>query len=272
MMVSRDTADAGSHEFDWPVAYEAELLLRTHVEAFLARNSVARVLASRMLAETGTDFYEWVDHFSAGGEYVAELLRLGFAEDDVIAAAGTKVFHHPRAMMPRVLVTQAGTVDGAPASLTIQPESVVDFAARNNVQAEVRGTFGARLRQIDVASENGACFRAVERLAERGFQIEPTLAVPASSLQLVQELWRMRRRDFDDDAAAWRTHSIFRPRHSPWSARRWRATFSSRRNAHFGSCAMAPHGSKNTARICWDWVGETTTITRSAVHAPGSRT
>ena len=65
---SSETA-LGSHEaptvskrFDWPLANGAEDLLRAHSEAFLERNTFARVLADRMRDETGTDFFEWIDH------------------------------------------------------------------------------------------------------------------------------------------------------------------------------------------------------------------
>ncbi len=54
-------ADA-AQTFDWPLAYEAEQFLRRHVRAFLDRNSFARRLMADMRDQTGTDFFEWIDH------------------------------------------------------------------------------------------------------------------------------------------------------------------------------------------------------------------
>ena len=48
--------------FDWPLAQEAEDFLRGRIDSFLEHNRSARHLAKRMREETGTDFFEWVDH------------------------------------------------------------------------------------------------------------------------------------------------------------------------------------------------------------------
>src|SRR5438128_1959244 len=57
-------AAGSSHEqqFDWPLAYEAETWLRERIGAFLESNRSAHRLAERMRGETGTDFFEWIDH------------------------------------------------------------------------------------------------------------------------------------------------------------------------------------------------------------------
>ena len=51
-----------SDQFDWPLAYDAEKLLRRRMESFLECNGLARQWAGRMRQETGTDFFEWIDH------------------------------------------------------------------------------------------------------------------------------------------------------------------------------------------------------------------
>ena len=60
------------HEFDWPLAYEAEKLLRRFIRSFLEHNEVASQLARDLRQRTGTDFYEWVDHFSLETEHAEE--------------------------------------------------------------------------------------------------------------------------------------------------------------------------------------------------------
>ena len=194
-------ANSENNAFDWPLAYEAEAFLRAQIAAFLAQNTTARQLAARMAAETGTDFYEWVDHVTLAPKFTDELASLGLVEEHVLAPSGWRVFHHPRAMMPRVVLAAEGSRDSAPATLAIRPESIVDFVARNNLGTSISGGFGARLRQVEVSNEGGCSFRAVERLAYRGFLTENAPASFTASLQHTRELWRTRQRNFPDDAA-----------------------------------------------------------------------
>ena len=90
------------HEFDWPLAYEAEKLLRRFIRSFLEHNEVASRLARDLRQRTGTDFYEWVDHFSLDTEHAEELQAVGLIREAVEAPTGTEVYYHPRAMMPRI--------------------------------------------------------------------------------------------------------------------------------------------------------------------------
>ena len=190
--------------FDWPLAYEAEQQLRRHVEAFLQRNGFARRLAGRMRDETGTDFYEWVDHIIVTSEQGAALRTVGLVEEKVPAPAGLTVLHHPRAMMPRVLLRTGGAAEGAeaaPAVLAVRPESLVDFLARHDVAAPIHGEFGARLRRALVAEEQGTRCEAVERLGWRGFTPEAPAPGRAAAIVKARELFHTRKRDFADDAA-----------------------------------------------------------------------
>ena len=114
--------------FDWPLCYAVEQLVGGYVEAFLLRNSFARRLAERMRDETGTDFFEWVDHLVLAPEHAEALRAAGFAEDETAeAAAGTTVLWHPRAMMPRVLLRENAGQGAVPSALAIRPEVLADF-------------------------------------------------------------------------------------------------------------------------------------------------
>ena len=88
--------------FDWPLAFPAEKLLVEYIGNFLARNSCAKKLAARMRAETGTDFFEWVDHLVLLPDDEAAVRAVGFVTDEVEAAPGDLVLHHSRATLPRV--------------------------------------------------------------------------------------------------------------------------------------------------------------------------
>ena len=200
MVTPSASPGAPGSSFDWPLAYDAEQRLSRFIEAFLLRNGFARKLAGRMRDETGTDFYEWVDHLVLAPEHGAELRAAGLVEAKVAAPAGVTVLYHPQAMMPRVLLRTGGSVGGVPAMLAVRPESLVDFIAAHDLGALPEGEFGARLRRALVAEENGTRFEAVERLGGRGFTVDAPAPGLAAAIVKARELFRARQRHFANDA------------------------------------------------------------------------
>ncbi|MEY3774254.1 MAG: hypothetical protein RLZZ129_1034 [Verrucomicrobiota bacterium] len=188
---------AATGAFDWPLAYEAEHFLRDELARLLAQHAGARRLAARMRDETGTDFYEWVDHvvMSPGREEAMRAVGLCAAEDE--APAGTVVWHHPRAMMPRVLVRTGN----GPAVLAVKPEKLDDFLGVQKIIARIEGGLGARLRRAVISEENGVRLEAIERLGYRGFVTDRPGVDFAAQVAQVRALFRGRLRDFADDAA-----------------------------------------------------------------------
>jgi hypothetical protein len=185
--------------FDWPLAYQAESLVRDFISAFLRKNSAAETLAKEMSEKTGTDFLEWVDHFTLAFEHEEELRDAGFIDERVRAEAGQKVLYHPRAMLPRVLLQPAGSLSSIPVKLAIRPESVVDFVARHQLSEKIQGAFGDRLREVVISTDQGHTFTAIERLAYRDFVKSEYVAGFAAEVVAVRELWRSRKRDFSND-------------------------------------------------------------------------
>jgi hypothetical protein len=200
MVTLAASSETPGSSFDWPLAYDAEQRLGRFIEAFLLRNGFARKLAGRMRDETGTDFYEWVDHLVLAPEHGAELRAAGLVEEKVAAPAGVTVLYHPKAMMPRVLLRTGGSVDGVPAVLAVRPESLVDFLAAHDLGSLPEGEFGARLRRALVAEENGTRFEAIERLGWRGFTVEAPAPGVAAAIVKARELFRARRRHFVSDS------------------------------------------------------------------------
>jgi hypothetical protein len=180
--------------FDWPLCYEAESVVGGFITRFLERNDFARRLAERMRDETGTDFFEWVDHLVLAPKQAEALRRAGFVEENVEAPASTTVLWHPRAMMPRVLLR-----NDSPDALAIRPEVLADFVAAHDLGVEIEGGFGARLRRALIDEENGTALFAVERLGYRGFLVREPMAEFVRGVLRARELWRTRRRDFATD-------------------------------------------------------------------------
>ncbi len=189
-----------SPKFDWPLAYEAERLIGRCIEAFLQHNGFARRLADRMRDETGTEFCEWTDHLTLSPGDASGLRAAGFVEENVPARAGVMVLHHPKVIMPRVIVRENGSRDSVPAALAIRPETLPDFLARHDLDGPIEGDYGARLRRASVSEENGTRLFAVERLGYRGFLVEEPAPGFGAAVINARELFRMRRRHFADDA------------------------------------------------------------------------
>jgi hypothetical protein len=195
----KPAAPAGA--FDWPLCYEAERIVRDHLAQARARNSFIATLADRMADETGTDFFEWVDHLVLPSQHAASLRAAGFTGEKVEAPAGTTVLWHPRAMMPRILLRDgAKPADDAPSEIAIRPEVLADFLAAHDLEAKIEGAFGARLRRAKINEKGGVTLVAVERLGHRGYVVhEPSVEFVRGALA-ARELWRTRKRDFPNDA------------------------------------------------------------------------
>src|ERR1700743_317200 len=185
--------------FDWPLAYQAESLVRDFISAFLRKNSAAETLAKEMSENTGTDFLDWVDLFTLAPKHEGARGEAGFIDEPVRAEGGQRVLYHPRAMLPRVLVQSAGSLNSVPVKLAIRPESVVDFLARRQLSEKVQGEFGDRLREVFISAEQGHTFTAIERLAYRDFVKSENVPGFAAEVIAVRELWRSRKRDFPND-------------------------------------------------------------------------
>ena len=195
-MCATPSAEKSASSFDWPLCYDAERLVGGFVETFLRRNTFARRLAERMRDETGTDFFEWVDHLVLAPEHMDSLLAAGFVEEKVEVREGGIVFWHPRAMMPRVILRADAEHGMGPPALAIRPEVLTDFLAAQDLDAAIEGAWGARFRRALVNEENGTKFFAVERLGWRGFVGREPEAKFVSGALRARELWRTRKRDF----------------------------------------------------------------------------
>jgi hypothetical protein len=148
-----------------------------------------------MRAETGTDFFEWVDHLTLSAQEEKPLKDLGFVPDAVEIASGEVVLHHPRATLPRILLTK-----GSRAQLAVKPEFVADFVAAHSLPGPIEGAPCARLRRVLVNEQDGARFEAVERNCYRGFVVAPFHAADLKNFVEARELWRTRRRHGVADA------------------------------------------------------------------------
>jgi hypothetical protein len=193
-----DVSNSKAGEFDWPLAYEAEAFLRKRVALFLEQNSFAGELSERMRNDTGTDFFEWIDHLVLSPDEEQGLREARFSLDaNADTVDGESVYEHPRATLPRVLL-RIGPRD-YPSLVALRPEFIADFVSRHNLSKEPEGEPFSRYRRVLVTEENGTQLEAVERRSYRGFVPAPLGAPELTSIIKAKELWRTRPRLFNDD-------------------------------------------------------------------------
>jgi len=186
--------------FDWPLAYDGEKFIRHRLTDFLVRNSFARQLAARMHEETGTDFFEWVDHLVLSPDDETMLVKAGFVHDKKAETPhGEVVLEHPQATLPRVLLRRAKS---NPSVVAIKPEFVADFIAANNLSGVPEGEPRSRYRRVVVAEEKGTRLEAVERRAYRGFVPAKLKSGELAAIVKAKELFSTRPRLLADDAEA----------------------------------------------------------------------
>ncbi|MGH7980813.1 MAG: hypothetical protein ACREE6_15655, partial [Limisphaerales bacterium] len=186
--------------FDWPLAYEGEKFIRARLDQFLANNSFARRLAARMRHETGTDFFEWVDHLVLSPDDETALVKAGFVHDRAAAMKERPrdvVLEHPYATLPRVLLRRG---KANPGLVAIKPEFLADFIAANHLTAEPEGEPRSRYRRVVVSVENGAQLEAIERRAYRGFTPAKLKTGELAAILKVAELFKIRPRHPEKDA------------------------------------------------------------------------
>ncbi len=118
--------------------------------------------------------------------------------DEVEAAPGDLVLHHPRATLPRVII-RAGQKQN-PSVLALRPEFVADFIARHNLPGQIEGEPFSQFRRVLVNEENGTRVEAVERRAYRGFLTAPLKPGQLPVILKAKEIWKTRQRFFANDA------------------------------------------------------------------------
>ena len=186
------TLSSAPKTFDWPLAYEAENFLRERIAQFLTRNSFAQKLSERMRDETGTDFFEWVDHLVLNAADEKQLRELGFVPDKVETPGGELILHHPRATLPRVILDK--NVQQNPAVVALKPEFIADFISAHSLTSKIDGDPLSQYRRAVVTDEKGSRLEVVERNSYRGFVPGVLDGKTAKNIVRARDLWRTRPR------------------------------------------------------------------------------
>ena len=188
--------------WEWRRYPEAETLVVDRVTRFVQAMPQVQALQAALLARTSSRLVDWLDHLVlAGGDVPrGQLADLGFeVEDDVPTGAGDTAYHHPGAILPR-LVLRPGTAmaPGEVVAAAIQVENAHHFLMTHHVATSIEGTPLSPYRRARVWQADGREFLVVERRGHRGFV---PLDMPPDYAQRylrAVERWATRPRRFDD--------------------------------------------------------------------------
>ena len=197
-IANNSEANYAPENFNWPLAYEAENFLREQIAAFLGQNKCATELTARMQNETGTDFFEWIDHLVLSPSDENALRKAGFENDNVESLNGDVVLRHPRATLPRVLLRPGD--QRKPSVIALRPEFIADFLHAHHLSAAPEGEPFSRYRRVLISEENGTRLEAVERRAYLGYLPAPLKSDELRNIVKAKELWRTRTRQFANAA------------------------------------------------------------------------
>jgi hypothetical protein len=118
-------AQDGSRKYDWKIHPQAEAFLELRVSDFLKQNRAAREISDRMLNETSTRFFDWIDHIVIPNEMISvdTLTDLDFKHvKGVMTPRGAKAYTNDESTLFPVLLSP-----GSHTRVVLKPEILGHF-------------------------------------------------------------------------------------------------------------------------------------------------
>ena len=157
-----------NEEFDWQRCPNVARLVTKRVDEIVSEIRFASCLQQRMKNETGTRFFDWVDHLCLPFEdpFSESIEELGYARTE--HDGEQEVWRHPEAMMPAIRFREQSTVD-----VWLKVESVSDFLQAHDLNdVGFMGEPTACIQKAIVAREANCRLAVIERHGTAGFQWE----------------------------------------------------------------------------------------------------
>ncbi|MBA3957771.1 MAG: hypothetical protein H0X51_05180 [Parachlamydiaceae bacterium] len=185
--------------FQWQCHPKSEALLSHIVEESCRQNPFIEEFRQKLLLETSTRLFDWLDHVSVGyaQQLEKELEEDGFKTESVTATY--RILRHPGAQFPRVVMHEN---EQAGVSLALTVDSIADFLMANNLTGHIEGDFLSFYRRCCISTESGVSLFVVERRGTATMEPSHTEQNYVNHYMEASELWQTRARDmFNDDEA-----------------------------------------------------------------------
>lgn len=185
--------------YQWQRHPQAEQLILSIIEKATQANTFIDDLQTELLKHTSTRIMDWLDHVIVGySESLANALESsGYVSDH--ATPSYRVFHHPGAQLPRIVVRDH---DQPVVGLAISVDSIADFLMVRGMQGWIEGSPLSGYRRCCVSTDNDVSLWVVER---RGIEpMEPTYPDEGYLERYLEatEKWQTRPRNLEDEDEA----------------------------------------------------------------------
>ncbi len=154
MMTEKSTAG-------WIRYPDAEDFVATLLEHFVEALPPARVLATDLLARTGCQLIDWLDHLilADGDRPLGQLTDLGFEPEGVSADPGDTVYYHPGAIFPRIVLrSEGGAEPGKVLAVAVQVEDISYFQMTHHISVPIEGSLLSPYRRSRIWQSDGGSF------------------------------------------------------------------------------------------------------------------
>lgn len=185
--------------FSWKCEPQAEALIQGVLDAAAAENQDIAHLQDELVKHTSSRLFDWLDHVIVGftPEFESRLEEAGFVPEN--ATPTYRVFHHPAAQLPRVVVHDH---DHPIVGVAVSVESIADFLMIRGQAGWIEGSPLSGYRRCQVSTDNGVSLWAIER---RGtLTMEPTYLNGDYLTKYIdcREKWETRSRNLEDEEEA----------------------------------------------------------------------
>ena len=190
--------------FEWLRHADADHFAAERLASLVTAMPAVHALAADLLARTGNRLADWLDHLilADGDRARRQLANLGFEREEVPAEPGDLVYHHPGAVLPRI-VLRSGTsaAPGSTIAAAVQVEEIGSFLMAHGLSISIEGTPLGPYCRARLWQESGCELLAVERRGHPGFV--PTTMPPDYPGHYLRafERWSTRPRLFADERA-----------------------------------------------------------------------
>jgi len=182
--------------FQWECQPKAEELLTTILRSCCDKNQFLKNLEENISEKTSSRLFDWIDHIEVGySDQLSQALdATGFVSE--VATPLYRVFHHPGAKLPLVMVKdQSHPFVG----IGILVDSIADFLMCHGLSSWIEGSTLAPFRRASVSKEQGVFVYVVERRGVLSMEPVNYREGEVDKILGCYEKWQARPRDQDDE-------------------------------------------------------------------------
>lgn len=189
---------------DWRCYPEVEKFIDETLSQFMADWPFIRALQQNLLLKTSTRLQDWIDHlvFTASDDLIRQLQNFGFQLENVPTSAAQQIYHHPKAIFPRIILEKSNNKSPSYLSgIALITENITLFLNAVGVSTEIEGSPLSLYRRAVISEQGNRKLWAVERRGYQDFVPQELGRDFADQLLRGYERWMTRTRQYEDKLA-----------------------------------------------------------------------